>query len=132
MVKVALSRFQLSLGPFLMFFLEGTSKTGFYRHWSNRFFRRPYFGKYIFYESDLFFWKISKLNVDFKNAEKNWEKVFCFFDNSISIGCVKFFLLRTEYLSSAVNVVTNSLNVLHSTNIVFFQLNYCQRHQQIW
>ena len=71
-----------------------------------------------------FFWKCSKFNVDYRNAEKNSEKVFCFWDNSIWIGCVKFSLLRGEYLSSAVNVLTNSLNILKSTNIDLFQLNY--------
>ena len=71
-----------------------------------------------------FFWKCSKFNVDYRNAEKNWEKVFCFWDNSIWIGCVKLSLLRGEYLSSAVNVLTNSLNILNSGNIDLFQLNY--------
>ena len=71
-----------------------------------------------------FFWKCSKFNVDYRNAEKNWEKVFCFWDNSIWIGCVKLSVLRGEYLSSAVNVLTNSLNILNSGNIDLFQLNY--------
>ena len=34
------------------------------------------------------------------------KKAFCFGDNSIWIGCVKLSLLRREYLSSAVNVLT--------------------------
>ena len=72
----------------------------------------------------IFCLKIIKLNVDFRNSEKNWEKVFCFWDNSIWIGCVKLSLLRGEYLSSAVNVLTNSLNILNSSNIDLFQLNY--------
>ena len=71
-----------------------------------------------------FFWKCSKFNVDYRNAEKNWEKVFCFWDNSIWIGCVKLSLLRAEYFSSAVNVLTNSLKILNSSNIDLFQLNY--------
>ena len=71
-----------------------------------------------------FFWKCSKFNEDYRNAEKNWEKVFCFWDNSIWIGCVKLSLLRGEYLSSAVNVLKNSLEILNSSNIDLFQLNY--------
>ena len=51
------------------------------------------------------------------------EKVFCFWDNSILIGCVKLSLLKSEYLSSAVNVLTNSLKILHSTKRDFFELN---------
>ena len=135
-----------------------------------------------------FFWKCSKFNVYFQNGEKNWEKVFCFWNNSIWIGCVilsllrrkhllstvnvlasslktlhsttidfsqtkkkknwekgfrfwdninwigcvKLSLLRREYLSSAVNVLTSRIKVLHRTNIDFFQLNYVQRDEQIW
>ena len=37
----------------------------------------------------------------------------CFLDNFNWIGCVKLFLLRREYLSSAVNALTNSPKVLH-------------------
>ena len=76
-----------------------------------------------------FFWKCSKFNVDFKNEEKIWEKVFCFWDNSVWIDCVKLSLLRREYLSSAVNVLTNRLKILHSTNLDFLQLNYVQSNQ---
>ena len=70
------------------------------------------------------FWKCSKFNVDYRNAEKNWEKVFCFWDNSIWIGCVKLSPLRGEYLSSAVNVLNDSLKILNSSIIHLFQLNY--------
>ena len=77
----------------------------------------------------IFFWKSSKFNVDFRNEEKNWEKVFSLLDNSIWMACVELPLLRREYLSSAVNVLTNSFKMVHSTNIDFFQLNYVQSHQ---
>ena len=73
--------------------------------------------------------KCTKFNVELKNAEKYSEKVFCFWDNSLWIGCVKLSLLRREYLSSAVNVLTNSLKILHSTNLDFSQLNYVQIDQ---
>ena len=55
MVKVALCRSQQSLGPFAMFFVEETSKTGFYRHLSNHLFRRREFGKFIGYEDQNLF-----------------------------------------------------------------------------
>ena len=79
-----------------------------------------------------FFRQGSKFNVHFKNEEKNWDKLFCFWDNSISSGCVNLSLIRREYLPSGVNVLTNSLKVLHSTNIDFFQLNYVHNDQWIW
>ena len=79
-----------------------------------------------------FFWKSAKFNVDFKNAEINSEKVFCFWDNRIWNGCVKLSLYRRQYLSSSVNVLTNNLKNLQSTKMDFFQLNYAQRDEQIW
>ena len=77
----------------------------------------------------IFCLEIIKLNVDFRNSEKNWEKVFCFWDNSIWIGCVKLFLLRREYLSSAFNVLANSLKNFHSTKRNFFQFIYVHSNQ---
>ena len=50
----------------------------------------------------------------------------CFGDNSVRIGCVNLSLLRREYLSSAVNVLTNTYNALHLTKRDFFPLNYLQ------
>ena len=70
------------------------------------------------------FWKCSKLHVDNTNPEKNYKNVFSCWDNSIWIGCIKLSPLRGEYLSSPVNVLTNSLKILNSTNIDLFQLNY--------
>ena len=60
-----------------------------------------------------FYSKCLKFNLDFKNAAKNWEKVFCFWDNCIWIGIVKFSLLRTGHFSSAANVLTSSRKIWH-------------------
>ena len=68
-----------------------------------------------------FVWKCSKFKLDFKNAQKNSEKVFCFWDNCIWIGCVKLSLLRTEYLPSALNVLTKSLQILNITSRDFLK-----------
>ena len=70
------------------------------------------------------FWKCSKFKVDFENATKNWEKAFCFLDNCVRICCVKLSLLRKEYLSSAVNVLTKSYKALRTTKIYFFSHKY--------
>ena len=59
-----------------------------------------------------FVWKYSKFKVDFNNQEKISEKVFCFWDNCIGIGCVNFSLLGREYLPTALNVLRNSLKIL--------------------
>ena len=46
----------------------------------------------------IFVSKCSKFNVDSKNAIKNWQKVFDFSDNCISIGNVKFSRITTRIL----------------------------------
>ena len=53
---------------------------------------------------------------------------FCL-DSCVRIGCVKLSLLRREYLSSAVNVFTNSYKALHLTKTDFFRLNYVPNDQ---
>ena len=62
-------------------------------------------------------------------AQKNSEKTFRFWDNFFWIGCVKLSLLRGEYLSSAVNMLTNSHNMLHITKSDFFKLNIIRGDQ---
>ena len=65
-----------------------------------------------------------------KIEKKLFSKMFfCFWDNCVRIGCVKLSLLRREYLSSAVNVLTNSYKALHLTKTDFFLLNYLPSDQ---
>ena len=40
--------------------------------------------------------------------------------------------MRQEYLSSAVNVLTNSLKIFSQSKAVFFQLNLTEIHGQKW
>ena len=49
-----------------------------------------------------------------------------FGDNGVRIGCVNLSLLRREYLSSAVNVLTNTYKALLLTKTHFFRVNYLQ------
>ena len=46
-------------------------------------------------------------------AEKNWEKMFCFWAKCIGIVCIQLFLLIKEYLSSVVNVLRKGLKNFH-------------------
>ena len=64
-----------------------------------------------------------------KMQEKIEKKFFCFWDNCVRIGCVKLSLLRGEYLSSAVNVLTTSYKALRLTKTDFFRLNYLPNDQ---
>ena len=62
---------------------------------------------------------------------KNPEKVFCFKDNGVWTCCVKVCMLPPEYMYSAVNVLTNSPNILDLTKADVFQLNLSQIHGKI-
>ena len=83
MVKVVLCRFRQSTGPSCYVFCG--------RDLLNRIlqtFIESRFSETVIWEihrlgGSSFFPECSKFNVDFKNAEKNSEKVFCLGDNSI-------------------------------------------------
>ena len=69
----------------------------------------------------------------FSNSiEKNEEKVFSFWENSIWIGFVKLSLLRTRYFSSAGNVLTSSPKILHVNKRYYFKHNFLACAQWIW
>ena len=70
----------------------------------------------------IFFRKCSRFNLDLENAQKNWEKFFCFRDKCIWTCCGKMPLLRREYLSSAISVLPNSLQIFPVTKRDLFQL----------
>ena len=74
-------------------------------------------------EYSSFFWKCSKFHAHFRNAIKNPDKVFCFWDNGVWNCCGKFCILLPEYWSSAVNALTNSLKISYQTEGNFLQLN---------
>ena len=62
---------------------------------------------------------------------KNPEKVFCFLDNGVSSCHEKFCIFRPEYLSSVVNVLTNSLKIWDQTKGDFFELNLPRIHEKL-
>ena len=78
-----------------------------------------------------FFPKCSKFNAHFRNAIKNLEKIFYFQINGASSCYVKFSMFRREYLSSVVNVLTNSVKILDQTKADFAQVNLPQIHEKI-
>ena len=55
--------------------------------------------------------------------QKKLTKSFFFWDNCISIGIIKFSLLRTGYLSLEAHMVGNSPKSLHANKRDFFELN---------
>ena len=122
MVKVVSFSFEQCFGPFTMLLVKGPLKRDFLDIYLIMLFGVCQF-KNTSAMRIIFFWKCSKLNLDFENAQKKWEKVLCFRDNCIWRCCNKLCLLRREYLSSAVNVLANNLKILHITKRDFFHLN---------
>ena len=76
--------------------------------------------------------KYSKFNLNFKNAAKNWEKVFGFRDNCMWIEIVILSLLRTRYISSVTNVLTSSPKIWHVNKRDVFQLSWLGTNQWLW
>ena len=105
-----------------MLLLEGSSETGLFRHLSDY-----VFGVRNFENTKsmrvIFFFKYLKFQLDFKNAARNSENVFCWLNNCMRIGIVKLSLLRTGYFSSAANVLTSSPKTFHVNKRDFFQSN---------
>ena len=79
-----------------------------------------------------FNWKCLEFNLDFKKAAENWEKCFCFWDNCIWIGIVKFSLLRTGFFSLVANVLARSPKIWHVNKRDFFEQNFHVSDQWIW
>ena len=82
-------------------------------------------------EQSSLFPKCSKFNAHFRNARNNPENVFCFGDNGASSCCVKFFMFQPEYMSSVVNVLTNSVKISDQTKADFVQLDLRLFHEKI-
>ena len=122
MIKVPPFKFQQCLGPFTMLLLQGYSEVVLFYIYLTTFSEVRNF-RNTFGVSVAIFWIWSKLNLHFKNAVKNSEKYFCFWDNYIWTGCFKYSLSRPEDLWQAVNVLTNNLKTLHIAKSDFFKLN---------
>ena len=56
---------------------------------------------------------------------------FVFWGNGASSYCVKISMLRREYLSSVVNVLTNSVKISDPTIEDFVQVNLARIHEKI-
>ena len=95
-VKVVSFRFQHYLIPFPICLSKGPLKRDFLDIYLTTFFGIRNFGNRSVMRV-IFFFKVAKFYLHFKNAEKYSHKAFCFLDNCIWIGCVKLSLLRREY-----------------------------------
>ena len=116
-------RFQQWFGNFTMLLVKTSSETGLFDIYVTTFFEVVISEIQRLWGSS-FFPKCSKSNIDFKNAVKDWENVFCLRVNCIWIGIVKFSLLRRGYFSLAGNVLTSRPKTWDVNNRDFFQLKW--------
>ena len=63
--------------------------------------------------------------------QQKFEQNFRFLDNCMSICSLKLSLRTGKYLASAVNVLTNSHNILHITKSDFFKPNILIPYQRL-
>ena len=132
LMKVLWFTSQHCLGTFTMLLVKGFSQTGLFRHFSDYVFGVRNF-EIRNSERAIFFFKMFKISshLDFKNAAKNSEKFFCFWDNCIWIGIVKLSLLRRGYFSPVGNVLNSGPKIWDVNNGNFFQLNWLESDQWI-
>ena len=107
-------RFEHFLGLLTMLLLKGIFQQRFLDIYLTTFFGVCKFGN-TFAMSVIFFLKVLKISSIFQIFRRKLGKKFFFWDNCIWKGCVKLSLSRREYLSSAVNVLTNSVKIFHIT-----------------
>ena len=77
-----------------------------------------------------FFFEMFEIKCAFRNAVTNWEKIFSFLYNSISIHCSKFSLLQRKSFSWGVNVLKNGFKISDIIKKHFFQLKISQSNEQ--
>ena len=131
MVKVVPLGFQLCLVPLTCWFPKGGMKGDFSEIWLTTYFGFRNFAN-ISAMRLIFFKNYSSLKIDFKNVEKNWENIFCFWDNCSWIGCLKLSLLGGEYWSSKVNMLRSSLRNSNITKRDFLRIICLHSDQEIW
>ena len=99
--------FRKYLLRFHMLTVKAFSETELFREWSTKTFAVCYFGNTLAMTMILFS-KNLKFDIDSRNGTKNRRKVFRFLGKCNSIGSGKFSESWKGYLSSAVNVLTNT------------------------
>ena len=95
------------LGTFTMLLVGESSETRFFRHLSNHVFAVRNLGNTKAMRV-IFFFRTFKISARCQKCRKKRHKVFSFWNNCIWNGIVNFYLLRTEYLWSAANVLKSS------------------------
>ena len=106
-IKLLWCRYQESLATLTRSFFEGYSETERFRRISDYVFGGRNFGKTKSMRV-IFFPKIFKIYSRLWECSKKHSKSFCFWDNCIWIGIIKFSLLITRKFWSAANVLTRS------------------------
>ena len=74
--------------------------------------------------------KCLKFEVDSRNGNKSWEKVFGFSDNRIWLGRFRFSQPWTGYLPSDVNVLTDNPNISPDTGGDILEMSFPENDEE--
>ena len=122
-------RFHKCLGSFNKLTVKGCFQTALFREWLTKSLRVCNFGNTLAM-TITFFSKCWKFDKDLKNWIKNSEKFFCFYDSFIWIRNGKLSQSRTGYLSSTVNVLTNTRKISNITKGEIFWISFLHRNRK--
>ena len=79
----------------------------------------------------FFFSQCSKIDLDFRNGQKDSEKIIRILENFIRIGCRKFSILQKEYLSPAEKKLAKCPSISHITKRGVFQVSFAHSDEEI-
>ena len=131
MTKLLRWRFRQCFAPLALWLSKATFKRGFLDIYLNNSFALHNFQN-IWPMSVAFSFKMFKNLFRFQKNSKKLRRRKFFLDNFNWIGSKKSSLVRREYLSWAVNMLTNSPNSSHLSNRDIFQLKFPQSDKKIW
>ena len=124
MIKVLSSRFHHCFGLFNMLAVDGCNKTMLSRDLSNHVLcsvsiHKPW--------GSCFFRKCSQRNRNFRNVEKDWQKINLSEISAFELVMVNSSYHKKNWLSSVIDVLTNSPQISDINKRDIFQLNFWKR-----
>ena len=132
MTKILPRRFKQCYGPFNMLTVHTCSDTGLFRHLSNPAFAVYNFGNKSRLRLKLFFklfkiwWRVWKYRKKLAKYFWIWRQLhWNWFPQTLAFT-------EREYLSSDVNILTNSMKISDTTRKELFELIFLHSYQKIW
>ena len=129
-IKVLWCRIHKCLGRFNMLTAKWCSGTEIFREWSDQVLTVCNLGNTLRI-TIIFFSEMFKIWSRFHKWNEKLRKIFRFYNNCLWIGNCKWSQSGTEYLSSAVNVLTNNPRISKFNNGDIFRVIFPLSNQKI-